>query len=798
MPVTSLRYNLTALLNLETTPCFIYPGPMLEGIMAGVDPHLPPGIPDAARKAQYVDVVMQNLPFLNHSLVSGCITEGKHLAIRHCHDQCDALRNATGGAASPFYNFEQCAYNLLGCCDCDGEFTFKYGTAWTARYESGYEAMGWVALVFTVLAVLVALPLTFVTKHRQTSSLSTEDDIATTQLPAGARASVPSISLGWALPVASSVGRLFALAFGSWVLIFLWLSGVGVQGQPYLLYTQSGVGLFLHSTGGSIWALSGALQFTAALRQRWPRAHRVTGYAYALSEVVSVIGLVILACSPHLSGLTAFTAGGAFSALWLTTLTLAIRAARQGRVRAHKLWMTRNLWLGMSVAWQRIFNLPPLANLINGKDEDYFPMCSPDQPSAVTLGGRSLTPQEINFSCANASWALAQSSGLFWLIFVYVGLFGCEVWLWVRHGDGYLASWLGPSQTEYVIVSPPPPPAPHGDAMAEVRTSPPPPAISPLPPRALHVRRQFSGGVRVLSRTPAAEQGTFVITCALPHPSLFLAVPPGHHLNIAVPAGQSSRRVWRPYSPLRTTEPGILRFLIRHVPNGVVSSFLTTTSLDALREDGAVHVDGPHGDFSHAPVTYRRIGLVAGGSGLAPLLSVVQVSLEDPLDTTAFTLICCNSTEADIPLEAELSALTQAHPHRLKLHHVLSRPSARSGLTPASSGSGAVVTLEISSAPLVSSHKRGNAPPRGEFYSERFNRSGEIASPDAPITDGDTSQFHPGRPTVDLLKQILPPPDEFTQVLVCGNPGFNRSILKKLRETGHSTQRTFAFGTTDR
>jgi len=365
---------------------------------------------------------------------------------------------------------------------------------------------------------------------------------------------------------------------------------------------------------------------------------------------------------------------------------------------------------------------------------------------------------------------------------VYVGLFGCEIWLWVRHRDGYLASWFGgASECEYLVVTPPPP------SLGGERTEAPP------LPRALHVRRQFRGTVRIVSWTPAAERNTVVITCALPHSSLLLAVPPGHHMNISLLKQPDGTRVWRPYSPLRSSTPGMIRFLVRHVPNGRVSPFIAAPSLEAAAQgDSVVALDGPHGGFHYTPSTYHRIGLVAGGSGLAPLLSVAQTALDDPLDSTVFTLLCCNTSEADIPLGEELATLAAAHPLRFKLHHALSRPN-----------NGAVerrsAAIEIDVARLVPPVPTGSgkAPTRGEFYSKHIGSGGvEAASSDAPCSGGQT--LHVGRPTVELLTQVLPVPDEYTQVLVCGQPRFNRSILSKLSKLGHSAQRTFGFGTSDR
>ena len=58
------------------------------------------------------------------------------------------------------------------------------------------------------------------------------------------------------------------------------------------------------------------------------------------------------------------------------------------------------------------------------------------------------------------------------------------------------------------------------------------------------------------------------------------------------------------------------------------------------------------------------------------MYQVMQAILEDRHDLTEMSLIFCNVTEEDILLRKELEGLIQSHPHRVKIHFVLDKPSA--------------------------------------------------------------------------------------------------------------------------
>jgi benzoate/toluate 1,2-dioxygenase reductase subunit len=97
---------------------------------------------------------------------------------------------------------------------------------------------------------------------------------------------------------------------------------------------------------------------------------------------------------------------------------------------------------------------------------------------------------------------------------------------------------------------------------------------------------------------------------------------PGQYVNIGVPGSDQHRA----YS--FSSAPGAARmsFLIKNVPGGLMSSWLATA-----RPGDALDLTGPLGSFYLRPVT-RPVLMLAGGTGLAPFLSMLEEMLRQGID----------------------------------------------------------------------------------------------------------------------------------------------------------------------
>lgn len=103
---------------------------------------------------------------------------------------------------------------------------------------------------------------------------------------------------------------------------------------------------------------------------------------------------------------------------------------------------------------------------------------------------------------------------------------------------------------------------------------------------------------------------------------------------------------------------GIWQFIIRRVPNGKVSNYL----FDTLTVGETIELDGPYGIAYLRPEIPRPVVCIAGGSGLAPVLSIARRLGELP-ELPRPTLLYGGRGPKDIPdIAAELGADADIRP----------------------------------------------------------------------------------------------------------------------------------------
>ncbi|CAI3803113.1 Benzoate 1,2-dioxygenase electron transfer component [Pseudomonas sp. MM221] len=94
-----------------------------------------------------------------------------------------------------------------------------------------------------------------------------------------------------------------------------------------------------------------------------------------------------------------------------------------------------------------------------------------------------------------------------------------------------------------------------------------------------------------------------------------LAFLPGQYVNLKVPGSEQSRA----YSFSSLQRDGEVSFLIRNVPGGLMSSFLTNLA----KAGDSMSLAGPLGSFYLRPIQ-RPLLLLAGGTGLAPFTAMLE------------------------------------------------------------------------------------------------------------------------------------------------------------------------------
>ncbi|CDK28638.1 unnamed protein product [Kuraishia capsulata CBS 1993] len=148
-----------------------------------------------------------------------------------------------------------------------------------------------------------------------------------------------------------------------------------------------------------------------------------------------------------------------------------------------------------------------------------------------------------------------------------------------------------------------------------------------------------------------------------------LDIPVGHHVACKVPIdGKDEIRFYTPVSG--QYDEGFFDILVKSYKDGTVSKYFA-----GLKEGQSVSFRGPVGRMAYRPNMARKIGMIAGGSGITPLLQVMSYITTTPEDLTEVSLLFANETENDILLRQELDSLAAAYPN-FKVAYTLTHPPA--------------------------------------------------------------------------------------------------------------------------
>lgn len=205
-----------------------------------------------------------------------------------------------------------------------------------------------------------------------------------------------------------------------------------------------------------------------------------------------------------------------------------------------------------------------------------------------------------------------------------------------------------------------------------------------------------------LAKKEIVSHDTRRFTFDLQTPTTLLGLPVGQHISLKFTekeAGKDGMKKshQRSYTPVTGNEvPGKVTFVIKVYKANVHPKFpeggKMSQHLDSLAIGDTILMRGPkghmtylgHGKFTlklglHQPLLQRRatkFGMIAGGTGITPMLQIIHAVLMDKKDTTTeMSLIYANQTEDDILVREELESYARDYPNRFKLHYTVDRPS---------------------------------------------------------------------------------------------------------------------------
>lgn len=181
---------------------------------------------------------------------------------------------------------------------------------------------------------------------------------------------------------------------------------------------------------------------------------------------------------------------------------------------------------------------------------------------------------------------------------------------------------------------------------------------------------------------------------ALPSEKHVLGLPTGQHIYLTCRV--NGQLVVRPYTPTSSDEDhGYVDLVVKVYFKDVHPKFpdggKMSQYLNDMKINETIDVRGPSGllvyngkgefgirkDKKSEPkkATYKKISMIAGGTGITPMLQLIRHVMRDANDNTQMALLFANQTEEDILLREELEQVQQDYPEQFKLWYTVDRPS---------------------------------------------------------------------------------------------------------------------------
>lgn len=180
----------------------------------------------------------------------------------------------------------------------------------------------------------------------------------------------------------------------------------------------------------------------------------------------------------------------------------------------------------------------------------------------------------------------------------------------------------------------------------------------------------------------------------LPSEKHVLGLPIGKHLYVS--AKINGELVSRAYTPVSSDEDfGFVDLVIKvyfkdthpkFPDGGKLSQYIENMSIgdtiDFRGPSGKLEYLG-YGVFSirgkskEPPVEVhaKNLAMIAGGTGITPMLQLIRYITKDPKDDTKLSLLFANQTEKDILLRDELEQVAQEHPDQFKIWYTVDNPT---------------------------------------------------------------------------------------------------------------------------
>jgi len=176
---------------------------------------------------------------------------------------------------------------------------------------------------------------------------------------------------------------------------------------------------------------------------------------------------------------------------------------------------------------------------------------------------------------------------------------------------------------------------------------------------------------------------SYLLDFELQTPEHILGLPTGKHMFLS--ATIDGEMVMRRYTPISSNyDVGCVKFVIKayrpneRFPRGGKMS----QHLDAIKIGDTVDMRGPVGEFEYTEggnflidgedCHATRFNMIAGGTGITPVMQIASEILRHPEDPTQMSLIFACREENDLLMRSTLDEWAEKFPDKFKVHYILS------------------------------------------------------------------------------------------------------------------------------
>lgn len=180
----------------------------------------------------------------------------------------------------------------------------------------------------------------------------------------------------------------------------------------------------------------------------------------------------------------------------------------------------------------------------------------------------------------------------------------------------------------------------------------------------------------------------------LPSKEHILGLPVGQHIHLS--ATINGELVIRSYTPVSSDDDkGFVDLVVKVYRKNVHPKFpdggKMTQHLDDLKLGDKIAFRGPSGKLQYLGngkfsikklrkdppqvVNVKKVNMIAGGSGITPMLQLINEVLKRPGDNTQLALLYANQSEQDILLRDDLDVLAAKYQEQFKVWYTVDRAS---------------------------------------------------------------------------------------------------------------------------